>query len=170
MDCCLCRGIARTAPRNCIPIKPPLKGEGDQRSWWRGSPAKCSFWGCHVETVRRNSLVALAVRLWLANAGCCPCLYRECWYSSVFLCRWATLFHTAFASWWRGSVKSFVNVSVTQKNPSVSLRLPAPFSREPLFPPTKLPRRGIQAAAAAVTLPFSHLKLGGKVSGDSPPP
>ena len=66
-------------------------------------------------------------------------------------------------------MKSFVNVSVTQKNPSVSLRLPAPFSREPLFPPTKLPRRGEQAAAAAVTLPFSHLKLGGKVSGDSPP-
>ena len=65
-------------------------------------------------------------------------------------------------------MKSFVNVSVTQKNPSVSLRLPAPFSREPLFPPTKLPRRGKQAAAAAVTLPFSHLKLGGKVSGDPP--
>ena len=35
---------------------------------------------------------------------------------------------------------------------------------------TKLPRRGIQAAAAAVTLPFSQLKLGRKVSGDSPPP
>ncbi|WP_276690150.1 hypothetical protein, partial [Ruminococcus callidus] len=33
---------------------------------------------------------------------------------------------------------------------------------------TKLPRRGIQAAAAAVTLPFSQLKLGRKVSGDSP--
>ena len=37
------------------------------------------------------------------------------------------------------------------------------------FSPTKLPRRGIQAAAAAVTLPFSQLKLGRKVSGDSPP-
>jgi hypothetical protein len=36
------------------------------------------------------------------------------------------------------------------------------------FSPTKLPRRGEQAAAAAVTLPFSHLKLGRKVSGDSP--
>ena len=35
--------------------------------------------------------------------------------------------------------------------------------------PTKLPRRGIQAAAAAVTLLFLQLKLGGKVSGDSPP-
>ena len=33
---------------------------------------------------------------------------------------------------------------------------------------TKLPRRGIQAAAAAVTLPFSQLKLGRKVSGDPP--
>ena len=32
----------------------------------------------------------------------------------------------------------------------------------------KIPRRGIQAAAAAVTLPFSQLKLGRKVSGDSP--
>ncbi|WP_302337515.1 hypothetical protein, partial [uncultured Ruminococcus sp.] len=30
------------------------------------------------------------------------------------------------------------------------------------------PRRGIQAAAAAVTLPFSQLKLGRKVSGDPP--
>ena len=36
------------------------------------------------------------------------------------------------------------------------------------FSSTKLPRRGIQAAAAAVTLPFSQLKLGRKVSGDSP--
>ena len=25
-----------------------------------------------------ESLVALAVRLWLANAGCCPCLYWQC--------------------------------------------------------------------------------------------
>ena len=36
------------------------------------------------------------------------------------------------------------------------------------FSPTKIPRRGKQAAAAAVTLPFSQLKLGRKVSGDSP--
>ena len=36
------------------------------------------------------------------------------------------------------------------------------------FSPTKIPRRGEQAAAAAVTLPFSQLKLGRKVSGDSP--
>ena len=33
------------------------------------------------------------------------------------------------------------------------------------FSSTKLPRRGIQAAAAAVTLPFLQLKLGRKVSG-----
>ena len=32
----------------------------------------------------------------------------------------------------------------------------------------KTPRRGIQAAAAAVTLPFSLLRLGRRVSGDSP--
>ena len=37
------------------------------------------------------------------------------------------------------------------------------------FSSTKLPRRGIQAAAAAVTLPFLHLKLGRRVSGDPPP-
>ena len=37
------------------------------------------------------------------------------------------------------------------------------------FSPTKLPRRGEQAAAAAVTLPFLQLKLGRKVSGDPPP-
>ena len=36
------------------------------------------------------------------------------------------------------------------------------------FSPTKLPRRGKQAAAAAVTLPFLQLKLGRRVSGDSP--
>ena len=36
------------------------------------------------------------------------------------------------------------------------------------FSPTKIPRRGIQAAAAAVTLPFLQLKSGRKVSGDSP--
>ncbi|WP_370769616.1 hypothetical protein [Ruminococcus callidus] len=32
----------------------------------------------------------------------------------------------------------------------------------------KIPRRGEQAAAAAVTLPFLQLKLGRRVSGDSP--
>ena len=36
------------------------------------------------------------------------------------------------------------------------------------FSSTKIPRRGIQAAAAAVTLPFLQLKLGRKVSGDPP--
>ncbi|WP_277214585.1 hypothetical protein, partial [Ruminococcus callidus] len=36
------------------------------------------------------------------------------------------------------------------------------------FSSAKIPRRGIQAAAAAVTLPFLHLKLGRKVSGDPP--
>jgi len=38
------------------------------------------------------------------------------------------------------------------------------------FLSTKIPRRGEQAAAAAVTLSFSHLKLGRRVSGDPPPP
>ena len=33
------------------------------------------------------------------------------------------------------------------------------------FSSTKIPWRGIQAAAAAVTLPFSQLKLGRRVSG-----
>ncbi|MEI3024851.1 MAG: hypothetical protein V8T34_02880 [Ruminococcus callidus] len=37
------------------------------------------------------------------------------------------------------------------------------------FSSTKLPRRGIQAAAAAVTLLFLQLKLGREVSGDPPP-
>ena len=37
------------------------------------------------------------------------------------------------------------------------------------FPTTKLPRRGEQAAAAAVTLLFLQLKLGRKVSGAPPP-
>ena len=37
-----------------------------------------------------------------------------------------------------------------------------------IFRSTKLPRRGEQAAAAAVTLPFLQLKLGRKVSGDPP--
>ena len=36
------------------------------------------------------------------------------------------------------------------------------------FSSTKLPRRGEQAAAAAVTLLFSQLKLGRRVSGDPP--
>ena len=37
-----------------------------------------------------------------------------------------------------------------------------------IFRSTKIPRRGEQAAAAAVTLPFLQLKLGRKVSGDPP--
>ena len=49
---------------------------------------------------------------------------------------------------------------------------PPPLSGEAFlpceFPSTKLPRRGIQAAAAAVTLPFLQLKLGRRVSGDPP--
>jgi len=44
-------------------------------------PRAVIFWGSHVKTVRRNSLVALAVRLGLANAGCCPCL----WLFDVFI-------------------------------------------------------------------------------------
>ena len=48
----------------------------------------------------------------------------------------------------------------------------SPLSGEAFLPckflSTKIPRRGIQAAAAAVTLPFLQLKLGRKVSGDSP--
>ena len=36
------------------------------------------------------------------------------------------------------------------------------------FLSTKIPRRGEQAAAAAVTLPFLQLKLGRKVGGDPP--
>ena len=50
---------------------------------------------------------------------------------------------------------------------------PPPLSGEAFlpceFPSTKLPRRGIQAAAAAVTLPLLQLKSGRRVSGDSPP-
>ena len=68
-----------TSPRGLM-HKPPLKGEGDQRSWWRGSSVQYNFSCSHVETVRRNSLVALAVRLGLANAGGCPCLYLQCWF------------------------------------------------------------------------------------------
>ena len=37
-----------------------------------------------------------------------------------------------------------------------------------IYTSTKIPRRGKQAAAAAVTLPFLQLKLGRRVSGDSP--
>ena len=39
-------GDARITPRNHnsrFAYKPPLKGEGDQQSWWRGSPVKCNF-------------------------------------------------------------------------------------------------------------------------------
>ena len=62
----------------------------------------------------------------------------------------------------------------TERSPLPCGHLPTPWGVTPFrggfFPPTKLPRRGEQAAAAAVTLPFSQLKLGCKVSGDPPPP
>ena len=45
-----------TSPRGLM-HKPPLKGEGDQRSWWRGSSVQYNFSCNRVETVRRNSLV-----------------------------------------------------------------------------------------------------------------
>ena len=60
----------------------------------------------------------------------------------------------------------------TERSPLPCGHLPTPWGVTPFrggfFPPTKLPRRGIQAAAAAVTLPFSLLKLGRRVSGDPP--
>ena len=46
------------------------------------------------------------------------------------------------------------------------LRIRAIYSHR--FSSTKIPRRGKQAAAAAVTLLFLQLKLGRRVSGDSP--
>ncbi|WP_277217589.1 hypothetical protein, partial [Ruminococcus callidus] len=58
------------------------------------------------------------------------------------------------------------------QNPSTSSAGPPPLSGEAFLPcefsSTKLPRRGKQAAAAAVTLPFSLLRLGRRVSGDPP--
>ena len=54
--------------------KPPLKREVAARKGRRRDfHAKCNFLCCQVETVRRNSLVTLAVRLGLANAGCQLC-------------------------------------------------------------------------------------------------
>ena len=63
-------------------------------------------------------------------------------------------------------------VSSTRLCPSTSFAGPPPLSGEAFltfeFTPTKLPRRGEQAATAAVTLTFLQLKLGRKVSGDPP--
>ena len=40
----------------------------------------------------------LAVRLGLANAGCCPCLYLQCCFSEVLLVQPVNFIFTAFAS------------------------------------------------------------------------
>ena len=52
----------------------------------------------HVETVRRNSLVALAVRLGLANAASCPCLYLQSWFFEMLLVQVGNFIFMAFAS------------------------------------------------------------------------
>ena len=60
----------------------------------------------------------------------------------------------------------------TERSPLPCGHLPTPWGVTPFrggfFSSTKLPRRGEQAAAAAVTLPFSLLRLGRRVSGDPP--
>ena len=116
-----------------------------------------------------------------------------------FLCKWATLFHTAFASLHIASPERGGEPPLGGGGILSSLQQPTDFTRSyasffsllkrkkeakkeksshstciirfkyhPKFPSTKIPRRGIQAAAAAVTLPFLQLKLGRKVSGDPP--
>ena len=97
--------------------KPPLKGEGDQRSWWRGSAEIfCSCFRFH----RRNPSVKPAA------------------------CQLST--RHALRVPFQGSL--FCLVKFHQQNSP--------------------PPAGRTGGLSAVTLPFSLLKLGRRVSGDSP--
>ena len=114
--------------------EPPLKGEGDQRSWWRGSVK--SFTSVSGFTEESLSQPAAASSAQGTPFGC--------------------LFKGGYCV----------------ETPPPPNGGPPPLSGEAFLPcefsSTKLPRRGKQAAAAAVTLPFSLLRLGRRVSGDSP--
>ena len=61
------------------------------------------------------------------------------------------------------SVLGFTEESLSQPAAASSLFKGAFISTN------KTPPEGHKGGLSAVTLPFSHLKLGGKVSGDSPP-
>ena len=108
--------------------KPPLKGEGDQRSWWRGSAE--IFYSC-FRFHGRNPSEPMAASSPFRGACCVnclcvlvqPCRNRPAEFARTslsawglptpvvalacignvdirlfFLCKWVTLFHTAFAS------------------------------------------------------------------------
>ena len=118
--------------------EPPLKGEGDQRSWWRGSVESFTSVSGFTEESLRLPFGCLFKRGYCVETPPLPN---------------------------GGSPR-------TERSPLPCGHLPTPWGVTPFrggfFSPTKLPWRGIQAAAAAVTLPFSQLKLGRKVSGDPP--
>ena len=128
--------------------KPPLKGEGDQRSWWRGSAEIfCSCFRFH----RRNpSVKPAACQLSTRHA------LRVPFQGSLFC---LVNFHQ------QNSPPEGHTGGCCRRNTTLfTLEIGGKGQRRL----AAIPRRGIQAAAAAVTLPFSLLRLGGKVSGDSP--
>ena len=128
--------------------KPPLKGEGDQRSWWRGSAEIfCSCFRFH----RRNpSVKPAACQLSTRHALRVP-------FQGSLFCLVNSHQQNSPGGAYRRLARRNITLFTFEIGGKGQRRLAA------------IPRRGIQAAAAAVTLPFLHLKLGGKVSGDSPP-
>ena len=177
-----------TSPRGLM-YKPPLKGEGDQRSWWRGSSVQYNFWGSRIETVRRNSLVprcppGACQRRWLPLPVSVMLIFK-CFlvqvgnFISYGVCKFICLLSFMYNRFHK-ELRFFFSLLKRKKKQKkkkvrVSLVLygnasPEDYTRNchNRFSSTKLPRRGEQAAAAAVTLPFLQLKLGRRVSGDSP--
>ena len=158
----------------------------------------------------------LAVRLWLANAASCPCLYLQCYFSKALLvqtvnfilygvCKFVFLgsplghpkgvpcaelspqvtegFPATAANRFHKELRFFFSLLKRKKEAkkeksshftcatrsNITRRLRERLRTRAIyfhrFSSTKIPRRGKQAAAAAVTLPLSQLKLGRRVSG-----
>ena len=145
---CICDADIRVCSGAGVSILPPLKGEGDLRSWWRGSAEIfCSCFRFH----RRNpSVKPAACQLSTRHA------LRVPFQGSLFC---LVNFHQ------QNSPPEGHTGGCCRRNTTLfTLEIGGKGQRRL----AAIPRRGIQAAAAAVTLPFLHLKLGGRVSGDSP--
>ena len=121
-----------------------------------------SAWACQRRLLPLPVFVTLIFRCFLVQAGNFI-LYGVC----KFICL-SSFMYNRFHKELRFFFSLLKRKKEAKKEKSSHSTCIIRFKYHPKFPPTKIPRRGIQAAAAAVTLPFSQLKLGRKVSGDPP--
>ena len=169
MDCCLCKGNAHIAPRH---LRSAASGAAVPKpSGGIRSLHSLSAWGLPTPVVAFSYIGNVDIQVFSCAGGRLYFIRRLQVYLFI-------VFHVQPISQ-RVTLLFFFTEkkkrSKKRKEFAFHLYCKIPISPEDYtrnchnrFSPTKIPRRGEQAAAAAVTLPVSHLKLGRKVSGDSP--